>query len=284
MSIRAIQLGLTGRGLDKDVNGQGSATITFRVIGTTSESDAILAPEIPLIGTAHPTLSGYNLDRYQTQISNDAYVDVICLYSSDKRFVLRKPNKDEPTYYDWGWAMRTVTIQLPYWIREGTFAPADPNNPGPLVRQDVYRVTKIAHPERRVIRYLNVRISTTNTSTFDVIADQAGTLHLMPDGRLYLFEGGTVSKIDALTFEVTYTWMLDRGTKVPDSPRQLSLDDSSPFPPDAGEFYRPAYHSISVVQRGDPATQPPLRVLIPQYVQLGDGQGWRSLPGGTRIG
>jgi hypothetical protein len=278
MSIRAIQLGLTGRGLDKDVNSQGTATVTFRVIGTTNEADAIQADGIPAIGTVHPTLPGYNLDKYQTQISNDAYVDVICLYSSDKRFVLRKPNKDEPTYYDWGWAMRTVTIQLPYWIREGTFRQDS------TVPVQVYRVTKIAHPERRVIRYLNVRIATTNTATFDVIAEQAGTLHAMPDGRLYLFEGGVVSKIDALTFEVTYTWMLDRGTKVPDSVRQLSVDESSPFPPDAGEFYRPAYHTISVVQRGDPATVAPLRVLIPQYVQLGDGQGWRSLPGGSRIG
>jgi hypothetical protein len=277
MSIRAIELGLVGRDLNKDLNGQGAVTRTFRVL-TTSASDAILADDIPALGTTHPTLPGYNLDRYRTNSSGDAYTDVVCEYSSDKRFVLRKPNKDEPTYYDWGWAMRTVVVQLPYWVREGTL------QQGSNVPVQVYRVVKVPHPDRRVIRYLNVRISTTNTSTFDIIADQAGTLHLMPDGRLYLFEGGTVSKIDALTFEVTYTWMLDRGTKVPDSVRQLSVDDSSPFPPDAGEFYRPAYHTISVVQRGDAATTPPLRVLIPQYVQLGDGQGWRSLPGGSRIG
>lgn len=277
MSIRAIELGLTGNDLNKDVNGQGAITRTFRVL-TSSPADAILADGIPALRTSHPNLPTYSLDRYRTQSTNDGTILVVCEYSSDQRFVLRKPNKDDPTYYDWGWAMRTVVEQLPYWVREFTFYQ---NEPDPV---QVYRVIKTPFPEKRVVRYLNVRIQTEQTAIFDVIAEEADTLHLMPDGQTYLFEGGNVSKVDDSTYEVTYTWVLDKGSIVPDTVRQLSLDESSPFPPDAAEAYRPAYHSISVVQRGDPRTQPPLRVLIPRKQLVGNGLGWQQLPGGTRIG
>ena len=276
MPLLAYELGLQGNALDKDANGRGGVNRDF-LVETRDPANALTAEGIPALRTVHPTITTYRLDAYRTRPNGNGQMIVSCLYSSDGRFILRKPDKDNPSWFDFGWQMRTVRVQLPIWVRERTYNPPEPD---PV---EVYRVALITRSDKRIVRTLRVRVEPTSTADFDIIAEQANSLHVMPDGNLYLFEGGTVTRVDDVAYDVVYTWVLDKGTIVPDSPRLLSIDESSPFPPDAATAYRPAYHAITVVQRGEATQQPPLRVLVPTYDKIGDGFGWQQLPGATRI-
>lgn len=245
-----------------------TATRRF-VVPTVYPIAALQAPEIPGLTTEHPEDPTLYLDRYNVSSNADGTCTIDCLYSNDRRYVeLRAPNKDADAWYHWGWASRQVQVEIPIAVRTAII---NLDSGGAAQQKLVWKVAKKQVTEIRVIRPLTVRVKTNSVRVFDVIAAQTNKLHVIRGGT-YLFEGGTVSQVDDFgTYDVSYTWSVDRGTTF--------------FPPTgsplisycSGPSNRAPYTVFAVVQDGNPETTLPKCFLQDLYET--DATGWQSLPG-----
>lgn len=261
------------------------------VVDDVNPASALLAPGIPAVNSEHPDLPNLRLDRYQVSSQTDGTCTVDCEYSNDSRFVdLRQPNKDDPTWYHWGWAQRKVMVEIPICIRSLVIA----DGLSGQISKKVWKIAKKQVPETRVVRPLNVRVQITNVRDFDIIAEQTDKLHFMPDGKAYRFEGASVSQVDDEGYyDISYTWEYDQGTNyLPDTgnadvvyPTVLSF--GIPIGP---LRRREPYTVLGAYQVGNPETDVPTADQQPLYAygnrtagNDNDGLGWQLLPGANRI-
>lgn len=277
MSIPGYELALAQQ-YGRDRTGKMTASRRF-IVQTLSPSAALLSPQVPGLNTTHPDDARLRLDRYNISTSADGVCTVECLYSNDSRFVdLRSPNKDAPTWYHWGWGSRKATVEIPMAIRSQVLST---NGNGDQVEKLVWKIAKKQLVEVRVLRPLQVRVVVTDVRVFDAIAKQTDKLHKMPDGGIYHFEGGTVSQVDdAGTYDINYTWEIDYGTYFlpptgSDLVKYCVPDDENAIP------IRLPYTVFAVVQDGNPETQRPKAFIQDLYDY--DPEGWRELPGASRI-
>lgn len=290
MALTAYELALEAQyGIDR--TGKETATRRF-VVTTINPSAALEAENLPQPGTTHPDFPTIRLDRYSVSVDGTGTCKVDCLYSMDGRFIdVRRPNKDNPAWYHWGWAQRKVQIEVPMAIRSKVLATTvgTLDNPSTQIEKKVWKIGKKQLSEMRVIRPLQVRVQITNVRIFDIIAAQTDKLHLMPDGRFYHFEGATVNQVDdAGNYDISYTWELDTGTpwfpppKDRESVRYCRLFVYvSGIPQEDTFLHRDPYTVFAAWQDGNPETDVPKCLLEDLYDK--DEDGWRLLPGASRI-
>jgi hypothetical protein len=272
MALTAIEQLFDANEIETDYQGKSAASRRF-VVATTDKQAAILADGIPAISSSHPDFPDLKLDTYAVTIDTAGVAYVSCRYSNDRRFgSSRQPNKDNPAWYWWGWSMRAAEVEIPIWRRERIAAAG--NAAGSKL---VYRIGKIIRVEYRVVRPLKVRVLIDNVRDLDVIAQQTNKIHEMPDGLQYLFTGGNVSQVDdAGNYDISYEWERDEGTTYfPDFPPGENAGYCD------GELNRRNYTIFYAWQDGDPSTTKPKMRTIEQYDF--DADGWRSLPGASRI-
>ena len=283
----AYELALTGTTATEDQNNKASAMRTF-IVDTINPAAALLADGVPGLGTSHPLYPSLNLDRRTVTPQNDGTCEVSCQYSNDQRFVdLRRPNKDNPAWYHWGWAMRKTSVEIPFAIRSAVLVT---DLAGAQTQKLVWKIAKKQVSETRVIRPLQVRVQVSNVRDLDVIATQTDKLHVMPDGKTYHFEGGNVQQVDDTgKYDISYTWERDEGTFFfPDFNTQnvRYCEPATPVTPLA----RYPYSVMVAYQIGDPSTTVPIFDTQTLYDwgnrtagNNNDGLGWQLLPGADRI-
>ena len=276
MSLPGYDLALSQQ-LARDRTGKMTASRRI-VVQTLSPSAALLSPDVPQLNSTHPDDPRMRLDRFSVTTNQSGICTVECQYSNDNRFVdLRSPNKDAPTWYHWGWASRKATVEIPMAVRSQVLST---NGNGDQVEKLVWKLAKKQLVEVRVLRPLQVRVVVQDVRVFDAIAQQTDKLHKMPDGGIYHFEGGTVTQVDdAGTYDINYTWEIDYGTYfLPETGSDLikyCLPDEDDVP------VRLPYTVFAVVQDGNPETQRPR--CFPQDLYDYEPEGWRELPGASRI-
>jgi len=275
MALTAIELALDSNTLESDFQGKSSANRRF-VVDTLSKQAAILADGIPAVSTSHPDFPSMLMDAYRVSVSNDGVTYVDCLYSSDRRYgQSRSPNKDNPAWFWWGWATRETTVEIPIWRKRRVLSAAVTG--GSTL---VYELGKFEKVEYRIVRPLRVRVKISNVRDLDVIAAQINYLHNMPDGNLYLFTGANVQQVDDDgTYDISYEWICDEGTTY--FPPFPEGDNAGYCNPVSGVLLRRPYQVFLGFQTGDPSTNVPQ--CLTQFQYFVDEEGWRTLPGATRI-
>ena len=275
MALTAIELGLDAGTLEFDYQGKYASGRRF-VVETTSKQAAILAEGIPAVSSSHPDFPAMQMDAYRVTVASAGVTYVDCLYSSDRRYgQARQPNKDNPAWFWWGWATREAVVEIPVWRRQRVLSAAATG--GSTL---VYQLGKFEKVEYRIVRPLRVRVRISNVRDLDVIANQLNYLHVMPDGKTYLFTGANVSQVDDDgTYDISYEWVLDEGTTYfPDFPSGGNAGYCTPV---SGSLDRLPYQVYMGFQDGDPSTDKPK--CLTQFQYFLDAEGWRTLPGATRI-
>lgn len=273
--------------------GKTTAMRKFRV-DDISVGAALNATGIPTLGSFHPTQPDLKLDSYNVSSDASGTCVVDCNYSNDARFIdmRRQPNRDKPTWYHWGWSQRKVMIEVPVAVRSIVLN-TDAN--GTEYSMKVWKIAKKQVSETRTIRPLTVRVNVSNVRNLDVIAEQTDTLHKMPDGKWYHFEGANVTQVDDIgNYDISYTWEYDAGTfYFPNFGSQdctyCDFVDGVAVPtrPTNAPLFRNPYTVFVAYQLFDPANFKPVCVLNDLYPTgdsvEGPGMGWKLLPGATRI-
>ena len=282
----AYERALSGTSFARDFTGKAQSIRTF-VVDTLDMQAAVTADGVPLPSTQHPLYPTLTLDAIDATPQQDGTCIVTCRYSNDRRFgSTRTPNKDAPNWYHWGWASRKVMIEIPIAVRAVVLS-SDATDT--QVEKLVWKIGKKQVSETRIIRPLQVRIKVSSVQDLDIIAKQTDNLHVMPDGRMYHFEGATVTPVDDNgTYDISYTWELDQGTytfpKFNTTNARYCLQETDgqvPEDPDAGPIFRDPYTVFLAYQVGDPSVTIPTCVLNQIYPI--DAEGWRELPGANRI-
>ena len=271
--LTATELLFTDNRVSEDYQSKAEAIRRF-VVQTTDKQAAFEAEGIPEISSEHPDYPKLKLDQFDVTIDAAGVAYVTCRYSSDRRFgSTRQPNKDNPAWYEWGWSMRPAEVEIPIWRKERIAAAG--NAAGSKL---VYRIAKIVRVEYRVVRPLRVRVLIENVRDLDAIAAQTNKLHIMPDGKTYLFTGGSVSQVDDTgVYDIAYEWERDEGTF---SFPEFSGSNAG-YCQAQGNFERQPYTVFYAFQDGDPSTAKPKCDTVEQYDK--DDSGWLSLPGADRL-
>jgi len=282
----AYERALSGTSFETDFNGKAQSIRTF-VVDTLDIQAALTADGVPLPASQHPLYPNLTLDSVGATPQDSGTCIVTCRYSNDRRFgSTRTPNKDAPNWYHWGWSSRKVMIEIPIAVR-GVVLSSDGTDT--QAEKLVWKIGKKQVSETRIVRPLQVRVQVSNVRDLDVIGQQTDRLHVMPDGRKYRFEGGSVSQVDDNgTYDISYTWEMDLGTYnfpqfvTPNARYCVQVTGGqSPENPDAGPIYRDPYTVFLAYQIGDPSETIPSCVLNEIYPT--DADGWRQLPGANRI-
>jgi hypothetical protein len=274
-------------------NGKDTAQRRFRVDDISPDA-ALNADGIPVLGSQHPTRTDLLLDAYSVNVDASGTCVVECNYSNDARFIdmRRQPNRDAPTWYHWGWSQRKVMVDIPVCIRSVVLN-NDAN--GNEIQKKVWKIGKKQVAETRVIRPLTVRVNVSNVRNLDVIAEQTDTLHNMPDGKWYHFEGANVTQVDDIgNYDISYTWEYDAGTFYfpvfgsQDADYCDFVDGVAvPTRPTTGDMFRNPYTVFVAYQLQNPETTKPVCILNDLYPTgdspEGPGKGWKLLPGANRI-
>jgi hypothetical protein len=277
----------------KDRVGKQTAVRRFRV-DDISPAAALNADGIPVLNSQHPTLPTLRLDTYSVSSDQSGTCTVDCNYSNDARFInlSRQPNRDAPTWYHWGWSQRKVMVDLPVCVR-GLVLNTDAN--GNEISKKVWKLAKKQVSETRTVRPLTVRVNVSNVRNLDVISEQTDTLHKMPDGKWYHFEGANVTQVDDVgNYDISYSWECDNGTfyfpvfGTQDAGYCTFVDNiAQPSKPSQYPLFRNPYTVFASYQLGDPVDTKPVCVLNDLYPtgdsEEGVGMGWKKLPGATRI-
>jgi len=277
----------------RDRVGKATAMRRFRV-DDISPGAALNADGIPVLGSQHPTLPTLKLDTYSVSSEASGTCVVDCNYSNDARFIdlRRQPNRDAPTWYHWGWSQRKVMIDIPVAVRSVVLN-QDAN--GNELTKTVWKIGKKQVSETRTIRPLTVRVNVSNVRNLDIISEQTDTLHMMPDGKWYHFEGANVTQVDDIgNYDISYTWEYDAGTFYfpvfgsQDCDYCTFVDGiAQPTRPTNSPLFRNPYTVFVAYQLFSPETTKPVCILNEMYPtgdsEEGRGLGWKKLPGASRI-
>ena len=278
--------GLSGNSLSIDYTGKQRAQRVFYV-ATLDPIAAREADNVPRINAGHPLNADLIVDTIDTQPDgNNGGTVVTCTYSTYRNVQFRVINRDNPVWYHWGWAQEQVMIDIPIAVRKQITTIGQDGSPE-FVK--VWTIEKKQVKEYRVVRPLQVRVVTRNVRTFDVIHEQTNKLHQMPDGKIYLFRGGSVNQVDDAptgpSYDISYNWIYDAGTtKFPawgdENASYCTFFENGN--PSQRDLQRDPYTLFLAYQVYDPRYNEPRCILSKTYDNT-DLQGWRLLPGATRI-
>ncbi len=262
---------IIARTMSQEYWGPGRATRVFRV-DTRDQTAALDHPSIPTWGQPHPDLPGLLLFNKQVSYADDggSACDVTCEYSSPNYSAGSTPPpppRDDALWTSWSVRYDSAEVELPVFYRTNI---------------EVNSQTKVAFLntpfrslETRTIRSVSLTLNELVFSDQEAIAAQANRLHTI-QGRKYRFVAGDVIQRGVSAWDVTYTWIDDRGTPV----SVLAPD----FPNTVVPWYiaRPPHGQIVVIPNADPfdGTVPALKSVVP-YTD--DALGHLTLPGASKI-
>lgn len=246
---------------------------------------------LPAYNESFPGFPSLRLDRYE--VSNDKPIfDATAYYSNDRRFLFPRVQNQEPNLALWSGSFDTVSFQLPF-ARLVTQSIADPGGGAPV---EVYgwEFDKQPVSETRM-KFGRTVLNESNLALgLQAIRENNNKLQLI-SGTWYLFKAGNFRQPTPLTWEVTYSFILDEGTKSyriadPDLSAQgiFLPPDNTRFPELFGvdaEWVRPPYCDIIIKQRATspvPAGEISILDFIPVCafdISANNGTGWQSLPG-----
>lgn len=280
------------RQISKDANGQIAGSRTFHAF-VTSPAAALAEFDLDPGTRLYPDNAALVFDRVDVRGTNGNTLYVLTATYSTFRGGRRQQEPETTTenpFFGWDYQRETVTLPAAY-LQTLTTRSGDLSD-----TKTVWNATTVKVDERRVLRTVTVSFVTDNAANLDIIADQARKIHKIR-GREYLFLGADVAQDpkDATRYRIKYTWELDRGTTIQQTPTTLIIFPGAPVPDPGGpERYmyllapdeatigpnsvtlRRPYRTLDVVAAADPTT-PPVAVEILAYDE--DPDGWRGLPG-----
>lgn len=281
MALREVW---TSRTFAKDANGKKTGVRIFQADVTSAAAAASEFESNAVYRTFPPDPSlTFDAVAYQVNGTGAGYT-VTVTFSNFKagRFAVRPP-VDSTGYYQWQWGDREVPAEVLGAVREKRTV----GTPGGGEQTfEVWVGKKIKIYEVRPQRIFKRRITGYSVEDFDAIATQRNRIHNL-GGLKWQFIGGNVRDADGSSFDVTYTWELDKGTEFPDpfvdwtqgGPKWAFVEfyrKPSVVPPPG--IYRMAYEQIGVIV---PAEDP--RISLPRPTSMFpyayEPEGWRSLPG-----
>lgn len=257
---------------------QKRGAMTRRFIVTTKDPKAAKqADGIPQARASHPDDPTYILNSKSTSPTGTGFTFVDCEYSNDRRGYPRNPNRDEATWYHWGWGYRDAEVVFYYNERVKL---RFPNTTGEA--EWVWELKRDILSESRALRPLFVRLEKVrDVRWLDPIRQQKNKIHEMPDGQKYRFIGGDVTQVDDYTFDVKYEWELDEGTRLPFGLNSPDGRIQIPFDLNLVGYLRRPYTRIYGMRSENPKTTPHGTFTMSEFQE--DLAGWRTLPGANRV-
>ena len=289
-----IREAIDSRAVSKDANGQKAGARTFLSIGVPNPAAALAEFDALADARVHPDDAGLVFDRVDCRGQNGNTVYVVTAtyttFRGGRRPTEPQATADNPVF---GWDYQKVTVEIPVAYQQTITTRSGDRS----VTAIVWDAKTVKVAERRIVRSLRVAFETDNSSTLDIIADQDRKLHTIR-GREYLFLGASVSQDskDQRRYLIEYTWELDRGTIIRNTPSTLIIFPDAPIPapgtggrlmyilapadavvlPSTSVRLRTPYHTLDAIAAADART-PPEAVQILAYDS--DPEGWRGLPG-----
>lgn len=268
-----------GSSVEGDKNGHRSAVVVYRVPEARSAAEALARFDANPALRMHPDDTTIPFDsRSAFRVGPEYRVSARFSTFGGGDLAPSKP-LDVPGWYSWDRGRRRVDVEIAYNIRERR-VPGDDE----AAAFEVWVLHKVKTPEIRPQRTLRVKITTENQSILDVIDGAIGDIHKLPDGRYWQLVNSETRPIDTKTWDVTYTWEYDEGTRYPmpmagDTWEIASYDVTDvPIPYDPATYWRPPFCEIAVpIVPVDPRTTPFL-VVFTLTGEL-NPDGWRALPG-----
>lgn len=216
--------------------------------------DAALAdPDLPDLNSPWPAApdTDMTLDSYsREEVVKGVLTVVTANYSNDGSGNFGQLVPKKYGFQEWTVEYRDTVVSLP----AATYSPVKkPGPPGsPVLTKKVWILTERRIVETRpvftVTVLLNRRI---NLNDHLAIADEVNKIHTI-GGRQYRFAAGTSRQINKKTWELNYSWEMDRGTGVVTGYDVNSLW----FPPAVGTgICRFPYVTLHAVAADDPTIQ-----------------------------
>jgi hypothetical protein len=253
--------------------GPGRATRVFRV-DTRDQPTALDHPSIPTWGSPHPDLPGLLLFNKQVGYADDggSACDVTCEYSSPNYSAGSTPPpppRDDALWTSWSVRFESVEVEMPVFDRtrievNGQTKTAFLNNPIKIL-------------ETRTIRSVSLTLNELVFSDQEAIAAQANKLHTIQGGK-YRFVPGDVIQRGVSAWDVTYSWIDDRGT-----PIRGGIPEPNPqFDRYLWYVARPPHGLLVVLPSADPfdGKVPAIGPIVP-YAD--EPNGHLTLPGASKI-
>lgn len=268
-----------GSTLSGDKNGHRAGSVVYRVPGALDEAAALARFDDNPSLRQHPRDTTIPFDsRTAFRVGPEYRVSVQFSTYGGGQLAPAKP-LDVPGWYSWDRGRRRVDSEIAYNVRAWR-TPGDDET----TKFEVWTLDRKKTPEVRPQRTLRVKVTAEQQSIFDVIDGAIGDIHLMPDGRYWQLVNSETRPMDTTTWDVTYTWEYDEGTRYPipiagDGWQIASYDVTQvAIPYDPAIYWRPPYCEVGVpIIPEDPRTTP----FMVAFVLTGElnPDGWRALPG-----
>lgn len=262
---------LIGPSGSQDTEGRYDAVRRFEVV-VYDVNEALTTPDLPALGTPHPSRPGLVLDRKQAVQREDGVYFVDCLYSNYGAFTRGTIDRKADDYVRWTYTRKTVAQKIPWASRVEREIPK--RNGG---SETVY-VWEAMEPKRvdeiRVLINAEVTVPKLSFSQYMTIINRIGKLHRIGN-RQYRFSASDPTPLTEAKDVLTYTWEIDAGTFAPANPNN---QDITLPPPLAGyePLCRRPYHGLVMLQSGDIQARP-LYDNVRMYEE--DDDGYIGLPG-----
>lgn len=244
---------------------------------------------LPGYNSNFPGFPSLKLDRYE--VSNDKPIfDAVAYYSNDRRFIFPSNPNDTPNLALWSGSFETATFQLPF-ARLTVSEIASPG--GEPVEIYGWQFEKQPVSETRM-KFGRTVLNESNLAIgLQRIRENNNKLQNI-GGVWYLFRAGNFRQPTPLSWEVTYSFILDEGTKKYAVADPSLVSQGLFLPPDDTVFpslfgtstwVRPPYCDIIVRQVATspvPAGEISLLEFVPVCpfdVSANNGMGWQTLPG-----
>lgn len=251
----------------------------FLVTGITTADDPLADPQVPALGTPHPTHPGAKVDSHRLLDWIDGTAArVAVFYSSDRRGRLYpRVRDDEISFVSYAFSSVSVTVDVPYFERRIVLH-AD----NPLVGPPVIVERMQWEPAPKTVESADTTFELTyNVNVFTnvsagVIASQINHIHTFPDGSRWQFKGGDSVHIGPAIYQLKLQWF-QPGVL----PAWPPAPDPGPFPDFVGPPALPQFFQYRVIP--SPDFDIPPQIVADTLVGIDDPNGWRTLPGGPPL-
>lgn len=280
-----------GRSVGRAENGAVRAVRVFRVDGGVTDNPPTGIPQIPEMGTPHPTYQGAYVRSIDWQPVSDYGWNAVITYSNVEAGSLGPiiPEANDIGKYRFGWDTQETTVQMPV-ARLAKKVMPQPD--GGEVTVNAYETILFQIPQGAMGFTVEVTTWAPDYSQTLTVLNQTTKIHQFggPQGLKFRFIGGTTQYLgqrgegtDPVLRDVVrfvYRWVQDSGTIIA-NPRGQGEAGSPPLVTPRGglenlQLDRPPFGQWVVIP-SELASDPPVFDLLLPYVE--DLEGWRALPG-----
>lgn len=154
------------------------------------------------------------VDRYSVdEVGLPTHTVVVAHYTNDRRGRLNPlADRTRPTFDTLEYDTTDTTVDfyeiLVYLLRVPGAAVLEANTPTTDVK--TYKISESLDVITHSVSLSPFRLDAART-----IGTQKNRIHKMPNGEIWLFKGGVIRQTEKSAWEVTYTWVFDKGTPEP---------------------------------------------------------------------